>query len=123
MVAQDVRPAILRTTAEFTSHSTGQQYQLKTTASCKTMNVVYIIQCKKCGQQYVGETTQALHCRMNNHRADIIHKKIENKPVAVHFSTQRHSVEDLEVMVIDRLWKDAKEQGKQVDQNLGHLLS
>ena len=29
----------LRTTAEFTSHSIGQQYQLKTTASCKTMNV------------------------------------------------------------------------------------
>ena len=39
---------ILQTTAEFTSHSTGQQYQLKMTASCKTMNVVYMIQCKKC---------------------------------------------------------------------------
>ena len=91
---------ILRTIAEFTSHSSGQQYQLKTTASCKTMNVVYMMQCKKCGQQYVGDTGQALHCRMNNHRADIIHKKIEDKPVAAHFSTKRHSVEDMEVMVI-----------------------
>ena len=64
-----------------------------------------MIQCKKC-VQYVGETGQVLHCRMNNHLADIIHKKIEDQPVAAHFSTQRHSVEDMEVMVIDRLWKD-----------------
>ena len=45
--------------------------------SCKTINVVYLIPCKKCGQQYVGdpckkcgqqyvgETGQALHYRMN----------------------------------------------------------
>ena len=74
--------------------------------SQRLTDVVYMIQCKKCGQQYVEETGQALHCRMNNHRADIIHKKIEDKSVAAHFSTQRHSVEDMEVMVIDRLWKD-----------------
>ena len=48
----------------------------------------------------------ALHCRMNNHRADIIYKRIEDKPVATHFNTQGHSVEDLAVMVIERLWKD-----------------
>ena len=70
------------------------------------MNVVYTIQCRKCGQQYVRETGQALHCRMNNHRADIIHKKTEEKPVAAHFNTQGHSVEDMTVMVIEKLWKD-----------------
>lgn len=67
---------------------------------------MYLIQC---GLQYVVETEQVLHCRMNNHQSDIIHKRIEDKPVAAHFHTQGHSVEDLAVMVI------AKDQRKQVD--------
>ena len=37
--------------------------------------LIYLIHCKKCGHQYVGETGQALHCRMNNHQADVIHKR------------------------------------------------
>ena len=54
----------------------------------------------------MGETGQAIHCRMTNHRADIIHNRIEDKPVAAHFNTQGHAVEDLAVMVIEKLWKD-----------------
>ena len=70
------------------------------------LNVVYMIQCRKFGQQYVGETGQALHFRLNNHRADIIHKKKEEKPVAAPYNNQGHSVEDRTVMVIEKLWKD-----------------
>ena len=51
----------------------------------------------------MGETGQTIHC---NNRADIIHKRIEDKPVVAHFNTQGHSVEDLAVMVIESLWKD-----------------
>lgn len=46
------------------------------------------------------------HGRMNNDRADIIHKRIEEKAVAAHFNTQGHSAEDLAVMVIERYRKD-----------------
>ena len=34
---------------------------------CKTNNVIYLISCIKCGLQYVGQTTQALHNRLNGH--------------------------------------------------------
>ena len=30
-------------------------------------NVIYLISCRKCGVQYVGETSQALRNRFNNH--------------------------------------------------------
>ena len=43
---------------------------------------------------------------MNNHRADITHKRIEEKPVAAHFNISGHSVEDMAVMVIERIRKD-----------------
>lgn len=38
---------------------------------------------------------------MNNHRADIIHMRIEGKAVVAHFNTQGHSAEDFAVMVIE----------------------
>ena len=33
-------------------------------------------------------------------------QKDRRKPVAAHFNTRGHSVEDMEVMVTDRLWTD-----------------
>ena len=97
---------IMLKTDKFTSHSTGKQYQVRAAATCKSYNVVYLIQCNRCGQQYVGETGQALHCRLNNHRADITHCRTLEKPVAAHFNSGEHSVEDMRVMVIERLRKD-----------------
>ena len=95
---------IMLTTDEFQSHSTGQQYQLEAATSCKSVNVIYMIQCKRCGQQYVGESGQALHGIQNSHQADIVHKRIDGKPVATHFNAG-HLIEDMSVMVIE-LWKD-----------------
>ena len=55
----------------FCSNTTGKQYTVKSreaVMTCATKNVIYLINCKKCGIQYVGETSQALRSRMNNHR-------------------------------------------------------
>ena len=94
-------------TFDFTSHSTGEQHQLKSASICKTTNVIYLIQlCKRCGQQYIGETGQALHCKMNNHQTDIIQKETENKHIAVYFNTPGHSMDELSVVVIEKLWKN-----------------
>ena len=95
-------PALM-TTDIFTSHCTGKTYTLRTAATCKSKDVVYLIQCKRCGLQYVGETEQALNERLNSHRSDIKRKNID-KPVAAHFNKPGHSSTDLAVMVIDQLW-------------------
>ena len=39
--------------------------------SCDSRHVVYLISCRQCGFQYVGETSQLLRCRINQHRACI----------------------------------------------------
>ena len=56
--------------------------------------------------QYVGETENALHIRMNGHRSDITTKKLD-KPVAAHFNQPYHSLEDLRVMGIEKI-EDSK---------------
>ncbi len=52
--------------------------------------------------QYVGETVNALHIRLNGHRSDVKTKKLD-KPVAAHFNLPDHSIEDLEVMGIEKI--------------------
>ena len=55
----------------FTSNVTGRTYDVSSPGMCMkcgTKSVIYLISCKKCGVQYVGETSQTLRCRFNNHR-------------------------------------------------------
>ena len=78
--------------AEVTRHGTGQTHKLQVSAMCKSYDIIYVIQCKRCGQQYVGETEQALHERLNSHRLDIQCGKISEKSVAAHFCSNRHLV-------------------------------
>ena len=62
---------ILLTTDMFTSHTTGEQFKVKERASSKSHNIIHLFQCRRCGQQYIGETGQPLHYRVNRHRCDI----------------------------------------------------
>ena len=59
------------TTNTFKSYNTGRRYNIRTSMTCKSANLVYLISCRKCGLQYVGETENLLHIRMNGHRSDI----------------------------------------------------
>ena len=97
---------ILKTTKEFTSKTTGKRFTIKMHALCKTSNIVYLIECRRCGLQYVGESGQPLHKRMNGHRFDITHGRIEVSPVATHFNSAGHSEVDLSVCVVDRRWTE-----------------
>ena len=47
----------------FTSVVTGECFFVKANAMCRTRNVVYLIEYKRCGIQLVGETENALHLR------------------------------------------------------------
>ena len=72
---------------------------LLTTATCKTRSIIYFVQCAKCGKQYMGETDNPFHVRLNGHQSDIKNARVE-KLVAAHFNLVGHSIEDLTIMVI-----------------------
>ena len=73
----------------FESQITGRKYHIRSNITCNTK--VYLISCKKCGLQYVGETENTLHMRMKRHRSDIKTRKTE-KPVAAHIFQPDHIV-------------------------------
>ena len=49
---------------------------------------------------------------MNGHRSDY-YCKLSNKPVAEHFNTIGHSLEDLTVMVIEQIMADSTQRKQQ----------
>ena len=59
---------ILMTTDEVTSHSTGQQYQVRTNVSCKSSNV-HFIQCKRSGTV----------CRQDWPGSPLVHEQLSNR--------------------------------------------
>ena len=66
---------------------------------CDTPNVIYVIPCKRCGIQYVGETKTKLCLRFANHVSSVKTKKLY--PVAIHFNNPNHSINDVEIIVIE----------------------
>ena len=81
---------ILLTTNTFASHMTGERFTISIIASCKSYSVIYLITCRRCGQQYVGETGQSLHLGMNGRHYDIMRKRTEDSPVSAHFNHGTH---------------------------------
>ena len=74
---------------------TGQSSNVCTAATCKTRNLVYLIECKISSKQYVDETENALHIHLNGHRSNFKTKKMQ-KPVAADFNLPGHSWKTLQ---------------------------
>ena len=100
-------------TDSFESHVTGRSYKILGDTSCHTNNCIYLISCKVCGKQYVGETGD-LRRRINNHRSTIKTKRIQ-EPVAEHFNLAGHKWQDMSVVVIDHNthWTDTERKHKE----------
>jgi len=70
--------------------------------TCEACNVIYGINCIQCGKiVYVGETSRSLKERLKEHEADTRHHR--SKPVAEHFNSGQHSVEDMGVCVLQNI--------------------
>jgi hypothetical protein len=82
--------------SSYTSKVTGKQYTIFCSVNCKSANVIYIIECSVCGLQYVGESKQPFHKRLNGHRSDLTKKTF--LPVSQHSRRSDHSLEDFNRM-------------------------
>ena len=86
---------------ENTVHSTvtGRSYKGPTNYTCNTRNVVYLITCKKCGIQYVGESHRSYKIRMNEHLGYVRNKYLD-QATGLHYNTANHNIDDMQMQVI-----------------------
>ena len=53
--------------------------------TCTTSNIIYLISCRICGIQYIGETKNSLKKRFYGHRSTVKTQKLDT-PVGQHFN-------------------------------------
>ena len=70
-------------------------------ASCKSSNIGYLITCRRCVLQYVGEMGQPLHARVSGHWFNITNWRTDVSLVAKHFNGGAHPESDTLVMAIE----------------------
>ena len=91
---------------EFTCIATGKTYKVRGYLTCKSDNVIYLISCKKCKQQYVGSVFENnFKPRFRVHKSDI-NTGIDRCGVAKHFlnnCTRINNFENVEVQLIEEV--------------------
>ena len=88
----------------FSSNVTGKSYNVRCTGknmNCGTKNVIYLISCRKCAVQYVGEISQTLRCSFNNHRSRL--KQLCGLYLYHQFSSGGHTLDDISIMPIEEV--------------------
>ncbi len=91
--------------AQCTSTRRGYFPELSSEANCETASVVYLLTCKRCGIQYVGQTCRPLKSRILEHRRSIIKNSLDTYLVK-HFNGNDHGVDDMTVLVLETADKD-----------------
>ena len=88
----------------FSSSTTGTRFVFNHEGwfSCKSSHIIYLITCEKCDSQYVGQSKQALHQRLNSHRHSIVKNKL-NTYLCQHFNSMGHSFNDVRIQIIDSI--------------------
>ena len=74
--------------ASYTFHSTGETRPITHHITCNSKNLIYMIKCRSCHKQYIGETKR-LKDRFNEHRRPVDEPTNIFKPTTVseHFLT------------------------------------
>ena len=71
------------------------------TFNCKTKFLIYLITCGDCGIQYVGQTVQFLHVRLNGHRSSS--RNCVNTYIYQHINNHGHDFSKIKIQIIDIL--------------------
>ena len=106
----------LNNTNSFQNKHSRKQFPINESLSCKSKNLIYLISCKKCQLQYVGETQNTLRERLTGHLSDIRRKT--DKPISLHFNSINHSINDLIITPIEKLKDNATDQEQERKQRL-----
>lgn len=90
---------------QFFGNYEGKTFGVKNCINCTTANVVYALFCKSCDCFiYVGETSDTLYQRHLLNLSLIRRQKPD--PVALHFNSANHSVNDYEIVALEKICGD-----------------
>ena len=93
---------LLQESDSFKSHTTGAHHKIRGHITCTTSNIIYLISCRICGIQYIGEMKNSLKKCFYGHRSTVKTQKLDT-PVGQHFNLPNHSISDMILQGIEAL--------------------
>ena len=72
---------------------------------CQTKNLVYLVHCKKCNDQYVGETEKTLEHRFSQHLGYVDNKDYR-QATGRHFNLPGHNKSHMSITVLESINTD-----------------
>ena len=119
---------MLSTNGKFVSSSTHRVYQSVIPddvdrVDCKTGNVIYLVTCRKCKLQYVGETVQILYARTSKHSNSIDNPNKDHhcRILVDHFSSGLCQGATFTVHVIEKLSGTGRDAEGKVDPAISRI--
>eukprot|EP00061_Rhincodon_typus_P012774 g38706.t1 len=81
-------------------------FHIRQVFTCTSANVVYCIRCSQCGLLYFGETKRRLGDHFVEHLRSVRDKR-QHLPVANHFNSPSHSLDDVSILDLLQCPNDA----------------
>ena len=96
-------PYIDNERTNYTFNKTGEVREIKQQMTCKSKNLIYMIECKRCKKQYLGETKRTLRERFTEHRQVTNNPSHANASAAVptHFNLPDHSIANMTLIPLE----------------------
>ena len=94
------------------SRSTNFKVDIKKTVDCTTQNVIYLLGCRKCSKQYIGETERTMKERFLEHK-NYVNSNNQSKSTGAHFNEKGHAVSDMEITIIEKVYNQDPRYRKQ----------
>ena len=107
-------------TSIFSSSHNDRTFKLHDKFSCHSSNIVYLVTCKKCNMQYVGETGRSLRDRITDHVSCIRLKK--PTPIGLHFNQAGHSLKHFTILAIEQFDDNSEAIRHMKESTWQHLL-
>ena len=84
--------------------STANKYtvDINTSVNCQSKNLIYLLECKKCREQYTGETERTLQDRFSDHLGYVRNTHL-TKATGFHFNQPGHKISDMQITIIEKL--------------------
>ena len=87
----------------YTFSATGETRTITDHIDCNSKNLIYMVHCRRCNKQYLGETKRRLKDRFNEHRRPVDRPTPTSRPTAVsdHFLSDDHTTNDIELIPLE----------------------
>ena len=85
------------------ANATNFKMNINYSVDCSTRNIIYLLGCRKCPQQYIGETGRSLKERFSEHKG-YVNTKNMTKSTGIHFNQKGHSVSDMQISILEKVF-------------------